>query len=84
MEKRIAERHLTKWLEKEGFRLTTLDVNGEGFVDLDQLRKSIADKTFLVSVQHGNQEVGTIQPVGEIATICQERGVQGHDGGRGG
>ncbi len=70
--------HSCQWLEKEGFRLTLLDVDGEGFVDLDQLEKSISDQTFLVSIQHGNQEVGTIQPIEKIGRICTERGVLFH------
>ena len=70
--------HSCQWLEKQGFKATYLDVDGEGFVDPDRLRKSITDKTFLVSVQHGNQEVGTVQPIAEIAAVCKERGVLFH------
>ena len=70
--------HSCKSLEKEGFRVTYLDVDGEGFVDLDQLRKSITDKTFLVTIQQGNQEVGTIQPIEEIGRICEDKGILFH------
>lgn len=70
--------HSCQWLEQEGFHLTLLDVDHEGFVDLDQLEKSITERTFLVSIQHGNQEVGTIQPVEKIGRICTDRGVLFH------
>jgi len=70
--------HSCQSLEKEGFRVTYLDVDGEGFIDPDQLRKSITDKTFLVTIQQGNQEVGTIQPIEEIGRICKEKGILFH------
>ncbi len=70
--------HSCQWLEKEGFRLTLLDVDGEGFVDLNQLEESISDHTFLVSIQHGNQEVGTVQPIEEIGRICTNKEVLFH------
>ncbi len=70
--------HSCQWLEQEGFHLTLLDVDQEGFVDLDQLEKSITDRTFLVSIQHGNQEVGAIQPIEKIGRICTDRGVLFH------
>jgi cysteine desulfurase len=70
--------HSCQWLEKQGFSLTTVRVDGEGFVDLDQLEDSIRPDTLLVSIQQGNQEVGTIQPVDRIAEICRARGVLFH------
>lgn len=70
--------HSCQWLEQEGFKLTVLDVNEEGFIDLDQLRDCITDQTFLVSIQHGNQEVGTVQPIATIGEICKEKGVLFH------
>ncbi len=70
--------HSCRWLGKEGFDVTYIDVDKEGFVDIDQLRKTITNRTFLVSIQHGNQEVGTIQPVEEIGKICKERGILFH------
>ncbi|GAG95526.1 unnamed protein product, partial [marine sediment metagenome] len=48
-------------LEKQGFRVTYLDVDSDGFVDIDKLRDSITNETTLVSIQHANQEIGTIQ-----------------------
>lgn len=67
-----------QWLEKEGFRVTWLDVNDEGFVDMDQLRDSLTEKTALVSIQHANQETGTVQPVQEIASLCHDQGILFH------
>jgi cysteine desulfurase len=65
-------------LEKQGFRVTYLEVDGEGVVDPDSVRAAIADDTILVSVQHGNQEIGTVQDIDAIAGICRERGVLFH------
>ena len=48
-------------LEKEGFEITRVGVNEEGFVKLEDLEKAITDKTILVSICHGNAEIGTIQ-----------------------
>ena len=70
--------HSAKALEKQGFRVTYLDVDNDGFVDLDQLRESITDETILVSVQHANQEIGTVQDIETIAGICREKGVLFH------
>jgi len=65
-------------LEKQGFQITYLDVDGDGFVDLDQLRDSISSKTILVSIQHANQEIGTVQDIAGIGRICREREVLFH------
>jgi cysteine desulfurase len=65
-------------LEKQGFQVTYLNVDGEGFVDLDELKDSITDETVLVSVQHANQEIGTIQDIEKIGLICREKGVPFH------
>lgn len=70
--------HSAKALEKQGFRVSYLDVDSDGFVDLDQLREAITDETVLVSVQHANQEIGTIQDIETIARICREKGVLFH------
>ncbi len=70
--------HSAKALKKQGFRVTYLDVDSEGFVDLDQLRESLTDETILVSVQHANQEIGTVQDIETIARICREKGVLFH------
>jgi cysteine desulfurase len=61
-----------KALEREGFKVTYLKVDGEGFVDLEELKASIRPDTVLVSVQHANQEIGTIQDIRAIGEICHE------------
>lgn len=63
---------------EEGFDVTLLPVDPEGFVDPAQVEASIREDTTLVSVIHGNNEIGTIQPVREIGAICRERGVVFH------
>jgi len=65
-------------LEKQGFQVTYLDVNSDGFADLDKLRDSITSETILVSIQHANQEIGTIQDIENIGHICREKGVLFH------
>ncbi|TEU00216.1 MAG: aminotransferase class V-fold PLP-dependent enzyme, partial [Candidatus Stahlbacteria bacterium] len=67
-----------KALEKQGYSVTYLNVDGYGFVDLDQLKESITEKTILVSIQHANQEIGTVQEIETIGEICKERGVIFH------
>jgi cysteine desulfurase len=65
-------------LERQGFTVTYLGVDGDGLVDPGEVRGSITGETALVSVQHANQEIGTVQAVDEIARICKERGVLFH------
>ncbi|MBR9701332.1 cysteine desulfurase [Candidatus Pacearchaeota archaeon] len=67
-----------KWLEKKGGEVTYLDVDNEGFVDLEQLKNAITDKTIVVSVIHGNNEIGTIQDLEEIGRVCKEKGTLFH------
>ena len=67
-----------KFLERQGFRVTYLPVDGNGTVDMDRLRSAIDDKTLLISIMLANNEVGTIQPLAEIGRIAGERGVLFH------
>ncbi len=67
-----------KALEKQGYSVTYLDVDGDGFVDTGALKKAITDDTFLVSIQHANQEIGTIQDIEAIGNVCREKGVPFH------
>jgi cysteine desulfurase len=67
-----------KHLEKEGFQVTYLPVRKDGLVDLDQLRAAITDRTILISVMAANNEIGVLQPVGQIGKIARERGVLFH------
>jgi len=70
--------HSGKFLEKQGFDVTYLPVDSEGFVSLDDLKAAITDKTILVSVMFVNNEIGTIEPIKEIAQICKEKGIYFH------
>ena len=65
--------HAVRELERQGFRATYLPVDRSGFVDLDALASALDDETVLVSVMYANNEVGTVQPVGEIARLVKER-----------
>ncbi len=67
-----------KRLQKEGFKVTYLDVDGEGFVNPDDLKAEITPQTLLVSIVHGNHEIGTIQDLEALGGICRERGVLFH------
>jgi cysteine desulfurase len=67
-----------RYLEKKGFKVTYVDVDKYGIVDLDQIKNSITDRTCLISIMHANNEVGTIQPIKEIAKIAKEKGVYFH------
>lgn len=67
-----------KYLEQHGFRVTFLPVDRFGRIDLDQLVDAIRDDTILVSIMHGNNEIGTLQPIAEIGRICKERGILFH------
>ena len=70
--------HTCEYLEKQGYEVTYLDVNEEGVIDLEQLRKSIRPDTILISVMAANNEIGTIQPIAEIGAIAKENGVFFH------
>ena len=70
--------HSARALEKQGFQVTYLDVDSDGFVNLDKLRDSITNETILVSIQHANQEIGTIQDIESIGRICLDKGVLFH------
>jgi cysteine desulfurase len=65
-------------LEKNGFHVTYLPVDGDGVVDPEAVRKAITSQTILVSIMLANNEIGTLEPVAEIGRICRERGVLFH------
>jgi cysteine desulfurase len=67
-----------KRLAQEGFRVTYARLRPDGLVDLDDLKRSITDKTLLVSIMAANNEIGVLQPLAEIGRICHERGVLFH------
>jgi len=67
-----------KWLEENGFRITYLDVDKEGFVSLEDLEKAITKDTLLFSCIHGNNEIGTIQNLEELGNICKKYNIFFH------
>ncbi len=67
-----------RWLAERGWEVTFLPVDRYGRVDPDDVRRALRDDTVLVSVMHANNEVGTVQPVAEVARIAREMGVLVH------
>lgn len=67
-----------KQLEKEGFAVTYLPVDSEGFVSPSELEAAITDSTILVSIMFANNEIGSIMPVKELAAVCKAHGVLFH------
>lgn len=67
-----------KFLEKNGCEVTYLPVDGHGLVDPDEVRRAIRPETILISVMHANNEIGTIEPIREIAAIAREHEILVH------
>ena len=67
-----------KKLEKEGFEVTYIGVDKNGIIDLEELKNSIKDTTTVISIMFANNEIGTIEPIKEIAKIAKEHGVIFH------
>jgi len=67
-----------KAMERMGYKATYLPVDREGNVDMGELEKSITKETILVSIQHSNQEIGTVQDVAAIGKVCHEKGTLFH------
>src|SRR5207244_5681166 len=67
-----------KRLEKYGYRVTYLPVKADGLIDLEDLKRAMDDKTILVTIMAANNEIGVLQPIGEIGKICKEKGVLFH------
>lgn len=70
--------HTVEYLAKQGFEITLLDVDRYGMVNPEDVKKAIKPTTALVSVMFANNEIGTVQPVEEIGTICRENNVWFH------
>lgn len=70
--------HTGEYLEKKGFEVTYLNVDENGVVKLDELKKAIRPDTILISVMFANNEIGTIEPVKEIGQIAKEHGILFH------
>ena len=67
-----------KYLEREGFEVTYLDVDSYGLISPDEIKKAITPKTILITVMHVNNETGVIMPIEEIGNIAEEAGVTFH------
>ena len=70
--------HTCEYLEKRGFSITYIDVDENGVLKLDELKKAIRSDTILISVMFANNEIGTIQPIKEIGEIAREHGILFH------
>lgn len=70
--------HALRRLEKQGFEVELLDVDGEGYVTAEQVKKALREDTALVTIMAANNEIGTLMPIREIAAVCRERGVLFH------
>src|SRR5205809_4311454 len=67
-----------KRLEKDGYRVTYLQVKKDGRIDLDELKAAITSQTILITIMAANNEIGVIQPVAEIGAIAKEKGILFH------
>ena len=70
--------HTCQYLESRGFEVTYLDVDENGVVKLEELKKAIRPETILISIMFANNEIGTIQPIKEIGAIAKEHGILFH------
>lgn len=67
-----------KQLEKEGFRVTYLPVNKDGYITKEQVEENMTDETILIAMMHANNETGVIQPANEIARLAKEKNIAFH------
>ena len=70
--------HTTEYLEKQGFEVTYIPVDDKGLINAEDVRNAIREDTALVTIMYANNEIGTIQPIDEIAAICKEKKVLFH------
>ncbi len=70
--------HTCRFLEKQGYSVTYLPVDEMGRISLTELADAVRSDTFLISVMYANNEVGTVEPVGEIAELAKQRGIAFH------
>ena len=70
--------HVCQYLEKRGVRVTYLPVDSQGLINLKDLEEAITDKTILISIMMVNNEIGTVQPIKEIAKLAKKHGVLLH------
>jgi cysteine desulfurase len=67
-----------KYLETKGFDVTCLPVDNQGMINLEDMQRAITEKTFLISIMHANNEIGTLAPLSEIACMIRERKILIH------
>jgi len=67
-----------QWLKTQGFKVDELTVDKNGFINFNELKKLINKDTILVSIIHGNNEIGTVQDIASIGKICHERNIYFH------
>ena len=67
-----------RYMESCGYEVTYLKVDGDGLVDLDELKKAVRDDTVLISIMTANNEIGTIEPIAEIGAFAREKGILFH------
>lgn len=70
--------HTLKALEKQGFEVTYLKVNKDGYINAEDVKNAITEKTGLVTIMYANNEIGTIMPISKIGAICKEKGIIFH------
>ena len=70
--------HTCDYLESRGFEITYIDVDENGILKLDELKKAIKKETILISIMFANNEIGTIEPVEEVGKIAKENGILFH------
>lgn len=70
--------HTCEWLEKQGFEVTYLPVDGDGFVSPADVEKAITDKTILITIMAANNEIGTVEPIAEIGKIAKAHNIPFH------
>lgn len=70
--------HTCEFLKKQGFEITYLPVNDEGVVSIEDFKNAITDKTILATIMFANNEIGSIQPIKQIGTICREKNIIFH------
>jgi cysteine desulfurase len=70
--------HTCRFLESQGFTVTAVPPGRDGIVDPEDIQKALTPETVLVSVMHANNEIGTVQPLGEIGDLVKERGILFH------
>ena len=70
--------HTCKWLERQGFEVTYLPVDAEGFVTAEQVERAITDQTILISIMAANNEIGTLEPIAEIGRVARAHKILFH------